>query len=234
MKEELSMNRKRTASAFLTGVLAAVMVIFLVVPAVAASMGKQIQVYTGIKVYIDDVLIQPKDANGKDVDVFVYNGTTYLPIRAIGTALGMPVSYDGATNSAYIGKHGTDYLLKVCPPYQYFWTEAPTTVKMAGQTYANCLTVYANDTSWSGGQGALFNLNGQYNSLRFIIGHQDGKEMREATYYIYLDGNLAFSVDLTGDMLPKQYTVPLHGALQMKIVASINGGRYAMAEVEIS
>jgi hypothetical protein len=50
------------------------------------------------------VLIQPKDANGKVVEPFISDGTTYLPVRAVCQALGKDIIWDGDTNSVYIGK----------------------------------------------------------------------------------------------------------------------------------
>ena len=44
-----------------------------------------------------------KDANGKTVLPITYNGTTYLPVRAVGTLLGTEINYDGATSSVLIG-----------------------------------------------------------------------------------------------------------------------------------
>lgn len=43
--------------------------------------------------------------DGKQVteDNFVYNDRTYLPLRAVAEAVGKPVDYDEATNTAYIG-----------------------------------------------------------------------------------------------------------------------------------
>lgn len=49
--------------------------------------GKTINVYTGISVYVDDQEIIPTDVNGNRVDVFYYNGTTHLPARAISKVL---------------------------------------------------------------------------------------------------------------------------------------------------
>lgn len=43
-------------------------------------------VYNNIKILIDGKEYQPKDANGNVVEPFIYNGTTYLPVRAIATA----------------------------------------------------------------------------------------------------------------------------------------------------
>lgn len=75
-------------------------------PASAATLTpKFIEVYTGANIYIDNVKLKPKDANGNSVEVFVYNGTTYLPVRAIGEALGKAVQWEGAVNSVYLGKH---------------------------------------------------------------------------------------------------------------------------------
>lgn len=39
-------------------------------------------------------------------DNILYNGTTYVAMRAVAQSLGMPVSYDGATSTAYIGENG--------------------------------------------------------------------------------------------------------------------------------
>lgn len=71
----------------------------------AASVVKAIQVtYDNIKIYVNDKLISPKDGNGKSVEPFIYDGTTYLPVRAISEALGKDVRWDGNTKSVYISE----------------------------------------------------------------------------------------------------------------------------------
>lgn len=61
---------------------------------------KQIEVTQGINLYLNDHVFIPRDVNGNEVTPFIYNGTTYLPIRAITSALGAEVGY--ANNTAMI------------------------------------------------------------------------------------------------------------------------------------
>ncbi|MDP4182776.1 MAG: copper amine oxidase N-terminal domain-containing protein, partial [Bacillota bacterium] len=72
----------------------------------AAPVAKNVQLFfNNIKIYVDDSAVTPKDAQGNTVEPFVYNGTTYLPVRAVSNALGKNVEWDGKTSSVYIGKH---------------------------------------------------------------------------------------------------------------------------------
>jgi hypothetical protein len=62
--------------------------------------------YRDIKIEINGKIITPKDANGQVVEPFIYNGSTYLPIRAIGEALGMDVNWDNGTSTAILTSGG--------------------------------------------------------------------------------------------------------------------------------
>lgn len=75
--------------------------------AVITDSTKNIFIQPGIRVYLDGQLLEPKDANGKPVDVFLYNGTTYLPVRAISEALGLTVTWDAPSKSVLINQPGT-------------------------------------------------------------------------------------------------------------------------------
>ena len=70
------MKKTHTVRTFLAGVLAALLLVGMVPPALAAA-GMNITIYPGISVYMDDQKLEPKDANGNPVMVFTYNGTTY-------------------------------------------------------------------------------------------------------------------------------------------------------------
>ena len=71
----------------------------------SASNGKKAVTinYKDIKICIDGQTITPKDANGNTVEPFILDGTTYLPVRAVGSAFGKEVDYDGTTHTVYIG-----------------------------------------------------------------------------------------------------------------------------------
>ena len=65
---------------FVAGVLCCVL--FAGIGVYAKSKTEMIEVlYNNIKIYKDNVLCELKDANGTVIEPFIYNGTTYLPVR---------------------------------------------------------------------------------------------------------------------------------------------------------
>lgn len=60
-------------------------------------------VYMNVKLVIDGEEITPKDINGNVVEPFIYNGTTYLPVRAIGEAFDKEVHWEDETATVYVG-----------------------------------------------------------------------------------------------------------------------------------
>jgi len=50
--------------------------------------------YAGIKMVVDGATIVPKGADGQPAEPFLYNDTTYLPLRALATALGLTVDWE--------------------------------------------------------------------------------------------------------------------------------------------
>jgi uncharacterized protein YabE (DUF348 family) len=55
--------------------------------------------YNNIKLAIDGKAVELKDTKGKAIEPFIYEGTTYLPVRAIAEALGMEVKFNETTNT---------------------------------------------------------------------------------------------------------------------------------------
>lgn len=207
----------------------------LVTVAYATNATKTIQAaYMNIKLVIDGVPVTPKDSNGTTVEPFIYNGTTYLPVRAVGEALGKQVGWDGKTKTVYIGEvpGQVTYLLDVCQPYEKLGFTTPTAFAMSGKTYSNGFTLH-------GGGNAYFNLDGKYSVLEFDLGHVDGYLMTGSAdwdgkgYNIYLDGRLAKTITVDPEAMVKHYQIPLNNALQMKIVGDMGEGRYGFANVSV-
>ena len=61
-----------------------------------------IQVEDGVGITLNGARFTPRDADGKEVSVFLYNGTTYVPVRAISEAMGMDVSFNSATRTVVL------------------------------------------------------------------------------------------------------------------------------------
>lgn len=77
------------------------------VPAAAVTGPQQIQaVYSDIKVMLDGEFLVLTDANGKTVEPFSLNGTTYLPVRAVAGALGLKADWNAETHTVVLTSGG--------------------------------------------------------------------------------------------------------------------------------
>ena len=95
------MKKPNNLKWFSLGVIVCLICSTLVTTTLAKQNTENIEVtYRDIKIDINGAIIIPKDANGNPVEPFIYNGTTYLPIRAVGNALGMAVGWDDETGIA--------------------------------------------------------------------------------------------------------------------------------------
>lgn len=223
-------NRRQYFSGLVSGVLLAALISALAAPALALAQ-QTISVHTGVDVYVDGVKIDPRDVNGNSVPVFLYNGTTYLPVRALSKALGMPIQWDGSTQTVYVGEvpGQKQYLLDVCEPYLKGGYETPATIQLAGKDYAHGFTLACH------GGYALFNLDGQYNRLEFDLGYTPSHNRSECDVNIYLDGTFVKNIRMGYEDLPQHISIPLNGALQLKI-ENVNYGNmaiYGFVNVEI-
>lgn len=114
---------KTQIKSFICGML--VMGVISSAAAIAADVWQSINVLPNtIKVVVD----------GKEVkaDNFLYNDTTYLPIRAVSEALEMDVQYDNATSTATISEKKEDNMevtSKYKPPEEYINNEIYVMVK---------------------------------------------------------------------------------------------------------
>ncbi|MFQ9126324.1 MAG: stalk domain-containing protein [Butyricicoccaceae bacterium] len=70
---------------------------------IAAVNGRKITAtYGGITIYLNGQKQVATDVNGKVVEPLIYQGTTYVPIRAVSEWLGKTVTWQGSTSSVLI------------------------------------------------------------------------------------------------------------------------------------
>lgn len=90
------MKKRNGIFYFMSGVLAGG--VMLTATTAYAVGGSMIEVFYNVKgIYINNVLKSP------DKRPFIYEGTTYVPLRYVSESLGHNVDWDGATNTIYIG-----------------------------------------------------------------------------------------------------------------------------------
>ena len=95
---------KERTKGFIAGIIASTVVAGAIVGANAQEIYKNVAIaYNNIKICLDGTYIEPKDANGNKVEPFILDGTTYLPVRAVASAFGKEVDWDGNTNTVYLG-----------------------------------------------------------------------------------------------------------------------------------
>ena len=162
--------------------------------------------YNDIKVTLDGKPVELKDATGKTVEPFTYNGTTYLPVRAVADLLGVDVKWDGDTNTIYLGEA------------KYFAQSKET---YSGDTYSvrytydedGCLLTYESRYTIDGVESCDRTVN-TYNSQHQLVKSVDESDgVVSTTTYTY---------DAKGQLVSEK-TIDSDGEFEMKYAYDSNG-----------
>lgn len=195
--------------------------------------------YMGIKLVVDEVEVTPMDASGNVVEPFTSSGTTYLPVRAVASALGKEVTWDGNTNTVYIGDAA--YL-----PYQanhstvYDGSDPNASFSVAGKVYkvGTVLHSFHSTNSFHPNPydgDAIWNTEGKQ-TMTFTVGHV-GSLQRNGALYVALDGRAAGEYPLRWDGSPQTITIPLGGSPNVKltlITEAMDGTGFSIVNLEES
>lgn len=189
----------------------------------AASTTKIEVLYENLKYIVDGVEKKPTTGQG-----FIYQGTTYVPLRFAGEALGKEVNWDGKTKTITIGeKQGTfSYLDKIdyarvegeARNYFGFGNTGEKTYTIASEKYLNGLDTTIN--SWNDNAKIIYNLNGKYKKLTGFLGVDDSTKNSSTTGRIVISGDdevLYTSPELTGGDLPINISIDVSGVLRLEI-----------------
>ena len=220
---------------FITGFIVCALFSVLIMNVFAAPIEKVITAtYNNIKIYVDGNKIDPKDANGNAVEPFIYNGTTYLPVRAIGTAFGKSVEWDGANQSVYIGKNpNSDTPSLWLDDMDYFNFQVSSTVAgykwrvwnsandkdSTGNTHEHGIYYTIPSHSYNGWQYTEYLLNAKYTKFKgeFSLTYVSRSCATTTKLEIYGDGKLLYEAITIGGILPQKFDIDVTGVIKLRI-----------------
>lgn len=201
----MKFNLKNGFICFLSGVAVAT-----AIPTMAKNVTETISVaYKDIKVFVDG-----KELNTGGNEPFIYNGTTYLPIRKVSEAVGKEASWNGSNKTVYIGSHpGSDgYIFDIMQPFESGHYR---------QFIGNNSFDYAGEKRKNGfkldyGGYVIFKLGGKYNVLNFdcISNDANGK------IQVIADGKVVQEVFAPKDGDVKSVSLSLTGVDELKFTSS--------------
>ena len=165
--------------------------------------------YDNIKILIDGVEYTAYDANGEVVEPFIYNGTTYLPVRGIANAFDKNVDWEPQTSTVVLGSKNYDWLDQM--GYANYETSGNRNTLTAWETglqaddgikYDRGIKFVLgydsgvkenNDGTLLSYQNVEYLLNGNYKSFKGKMVCGDGHNTQSVIFKIYGDGNLLFT-----------------------------------------
>lgn len=237
---------KMTLKGFIMGIMVSILVATTIVP-VSAAVIKEIKVVMqGINIYVDGNIQVPTDANGNVVEPMIYNGTTYLPVRALTNMLtDKEVSWDANTQTVFIGKKpdngGKSVLMDALKPYRMGWCEMFTgkeaQFKLLDETQSpfNCLKLSYGSFSGTTKNTrikAIYKLDSDYSTINgyFVVPYDSLGDKSTAVIQFY-------SVDQYGEktLIQSFSTKAADEALKISVpVLGVNILQIEMAKSETS
>ena len=152
-------------------------------------------------IVVDNVTTTFRDVNGNVVYPLLYNGSTYLPVRAIGELMGKSVAWDGATGTVTLSKEGS--LVTDADSFQPTKpTPTPTPTPTPGTTAG---TITAEQAKTIALNHAGLN-SSQVTFVKAKLDWEDGKRVYEVEFYTANYEEYDYEIDAsTGAVLHFDY-----------------------------
>lgn len=205
-------------------------------------------VYNNIKLVVDGNPVDfGLDSSGNEIEPFIYNGTTYLPVRAVGETLGKTVDWDGETKTVYLGKkninddaatyinNGIDYMNyqegNTDNGFNSAFSSETTVTDNIGNSYNNYLMLYiASGFSYSDAWNYVeYPTNGEYSKFKATLALDENYKNTTAEFkvQVYADDELVYNETYKAGFIPKELDIDINNALKVKIrTKKIEGGYY--------
>lgn len=199
--------------------LAMVLTLGLVVGVGAVNDKKQIVAYEDytIAIKLDGEVQLPVNANGSRVYPITYNGTTYLPIRAVAGMAGLEVDWDQANQTVLLASKPADGVDLIDTYKAYYINEfqqVQTTDKqdpkdISGKSYSHWIRLGG---AYRGVMGTIsFNVEGKYDTLTFTYYSNE-----DVTLEVLGDNDYVLAqIPIKGGQVAKSIEVKLLGTSQL-------------------
>ena len=192
--------------------------------------------YGDIKLYVDGALITLKDENGNSVEPFICNGAVYVPINAVGEALGKEVYWDNDTSSIYIDGRSSKPPI-AAPLYNkpYLKVENAEWFSTGGNDGSNFIKLHPRNVSFKNvirGQqwqnSVTYLLNAAALRFKANIAQASNWGAVETEYKIYGDDELLYnSPCMRNNAAPISIDINVEEVMQLRIELSITSiGQY--------
>lgn len=242
------MFKKIQKNSFVTGFLCALLLVGTSSVFASDLVKDQIDViYNNIKLVIDGGTVEfGEDSAGNTIQPFIYNGTTYLPVRTVAEALGKEVAWDGQTNTVVLGKANitdADMFLNNMTTFsstsRYLWGSSPwknysknSMSPIVGEvkdntdrTFTNGLSVYMIGSGTGGTKGLTVNneylLNQEYTRFTgtyFLYQNYKSSIFANAKLVVYGDDQVIYeSEPMQKGVLPMDFDIDVTNVIKLKV-----------------
>lgn len=239
IKEKIRNEVLRMLKEKLKGLVAGVVLSSLVVgavPTMAEKVTKTAELfYNNIKIVIDGKQADLRDAQGNTVEPFIIDGTTYLPVRAVSDALQKAVSWDGATQTVFLGKNDAIEQPSVwLKDLETFTGNATTnsadTIEFGGSEYNDILTANTGEVFqnywYTNSDGASYLLNCKYQSFKgtFYLGKGNKNHSYKNRIVVYGDDKVIYTSE---GVAAGSFTIPFDIDVSNVVVLKIVPQEYS-------
>ncbi len=209
---------KKTLKGYILGILSSVILFSIIAYATNTTTLYNVRA-NGVKIVIDGRELHPTDVNGNKVEPIIYNGTTYLPVRAVANAFNKAVQWDGPNYTVYLGdmdgklKYPTVELENMTSINDKMYKTNKLTDNYGNRYGRAILNEYHSAIEYE------FLLNMKYSRFKGVLYVPEGTTSSESGYLqIIADGNTIYtSPEMTRASSPVYIDVDVTGYNDVKI-----------------
>ena len=235
------MKKTGRLTSFLAGMIVMALICVMILPAIAAGNFTDLKdvMVGGIKIVVDGKELHPTDVNGNSVEPMIYNGTTYLPVRAVAGALNKAVYWDGPNYTVYLGNmDGALSYPTIMLTDMTSISDKPRTTNDLTDNYGNRYgSAITNDYGYNGSAKGVtleYLLNMKYSRFKATMYIPDGQTSDDESFLTILaDGHTIYnSPVMTKTSSPVTIDVDVTGYNNISIQWSNNCGYSNISDLE--